>query len=601
MTQGLKVGIEIHQQLNTEKLFCACPSNLRGDQPHFAIKRNLKAVAGELGKVDEAARQEITKNRSFVYEGYFDTNCLVELDEEPPRGLNPEAVEIVLAVAKALKARPVDELQVMRKAIVDGSCVSGFQRTLLVATDGKLTVQGKTIDVPTICLEEDAARIIRQDEREIVYRLDRAGVPLIEIATAPQMASPTEAREVAEKIGLLLRCTGKVMRGLGTIRQDVNVSIPGGRRVEIKGVQKLDLIPVVVENEIKRQEALAELREKFQGARAKVLEVSGIFEQTDCKVLRGKKVFAAKLSGLAGVFKREVGGKRFGKEIADYLRARTNASGFFHTDELPGYGITVEEVAALREKVGATEKDAVVLAAGEARIIETIIERLVQFGDGVPEDTRKANEDGSTSYMRPLPGASRLYPETDVPVFLTKALFEKATAAVEPEKKLKELEELGLSKKLAKGILLSHWADVFDTAVELGVPPTVAATTLEETIPYLRRKGVNTENLDEQQLKEMFETLGKKKLAKEIIPEALTALTRGETLEKFFAADVDVDVVIHEIVREKKDYVAENGERALAGLMGLAMEKLRGKVDGKVIREKLMKEMKGPGEEVSRR
>ena len=250
---GLKVGFEIHQQLDTHKLFCDCPSKIRKDKPDIIVKRKLHAVAGELGNVDIAALHEMQKQKTFVYEAYNDTTCLVELDEEPPHEINQEALHTALQVTMLLNAKPFKAIRVMRKTVIDGSNPSGFQRTMLIARNGWLRVNGKKIKIDTICLEEEAARKISKDEKTTTYRLDRLGIPLIEIATEPLDVMPREAKQVALKIGSLLRSC-KIKHGIGTIRQDVNVSIKGGVRTEIKGVQEPSLITKVIINEADRQE-----------------------------------------------------------------------------------------------------------------------------------------------------------------------------------------------------------------------------------------------------------------------------------------------------------------------------------------------------------
>src|SRR3989344_1987217 len=231
---GLKCGIEIHQQLEGKKLFCNCPTLLRDDQPHFVIKRKLRASAGESGEVDVAARQEQLRDRNFVYEGYKDTTCLVETDSEPPHEMNKEALYTVLQFCTMVNAGVIPVVQVMRKTVVDGSNTSGFQRTALVARNGIISTSEGEVRITGINIEEDACKIIEEKSESKIYRLDRLGIPLIEIGTAPDIKTPQQCLESAKKIGLLLRSLPGVKRGLGTIRQDINVSIIGGTRVEIK-------------------------------------------------------------------------------------------------------------------------------------------------------------------------------------------------------------------------------------------------------------------------------------------------------------------------------------------------------------------------------
>jgi len=254
---GFKCGVEIHQRLDTHKLFCNCysnPSEKRSNAENdFVIRRRIRPAAGELGKVDEAARFEAAKGRETVYFVPEDEACLVECDDEPPHAPNQEALIEACRIAKALKMKPVHEVEFMRKTVADGSAVSGFQRTALLATDGEL----EGVGIQTLCLEEESAGIVDGG-----YRLDRLGIPLVEIATAPEIRDGEHCRKICESLGRMLRSNAKVQRGLGSIRQDINVSIAKGARVEIKGVQELKTIPELVENEVLRQQSLATPREE---------------------------------------------------------------------------------------------------------------------------------------------------------------------------------------------------------------------------------------------------------------------------------------------------------------------------------------------------
>ena len=291
---GLKVGLEIHQQLDTEKLFCHCPSLLRKDEPDFTIRRKLHAVAGETGEIDPAVAHQTSLKKTFVYEGYKGTTCLVETDESPPFSVNEESLKIALQIAILLNAKIFPITQIMRKTVVDGSNTSGFQRTLLIARDGFIQTSHGNVGIDSICLEEDSARlvdkssytsfaafdkeedsarIIESNDNEVFYRLDRLGIPLIEIATKPEIKNPKQARETALYIGGILR-KFKVKRGLGTIRQDVNVSVRKGERVEIKGVQKPELIEKSVEREAERQFKLVSEKKEVKKEVRKVL-ISG--------------------------------------------------------------------------------------------------------------------------------------------------------------------------------------------------------------------------------------------------------------------------------------------------------------------------------------
>ena len=389
---GLKAGIEIHQQLNSrEKLFCACPTVLRKfEERSGEFSRYLRATVSEMGEIDRAAKEEMMVLRKFSYYAY-DTCCLVEYDEEPPAPLNREALEICLTIAKMVGMTPIEQVHTMRKLVIDGSNTSGFQRTALVAMNGTLP-NGGSID--TLCLEEEAAQRVEGD----TFSLDRLGIPLVEITTSPCMRTPEEVFSVAEYLGMVLRSTGRVKRGLGTIRQDVNISIREGARVEIKGVQELDLIAEVVRREVERQQNLVRIREELRGRGAHVdpvpVDVTPVFTGTSSSILKkAKKILAVRLPGFAGLVGMEIQpGRRLGSEISDYAK-KCGVGGIFHTDELPAYGVTGEEVATLRAAVGAAEGDCVVLVAATAErakcAAEQVMYRAKMAFEGVPEETRK--------------------------------------------------------------------------------------------------------------------------------------------------------------------------------------------------------------------
>ncbi len=416
---GLKCGLECHQQLAAGKLFSRSPSILRDDAPHYTVERRLRPSASELGEVDRAALEAFEKGLSYIYEGYYDTVSLVELDEEPPQAVDSEALGTILEIAMMCNSSVLDEIFVMRKMVIDGSNTSGFQRTALVATGGEIALKTKSLGVQTIVLEEDAARPTSREGNKIHYRLDRLGIPLIELATEPGIETPEEAKEAALAIGTLFRLTGKVKRGLGTIRQDLNVSIRGGARVEIKGVQELEIIDEYVRREVNRQQGLLEVRKELvarglgnANLRLAPKDLTGIFAATNSGILKGslskgEKVFGLRLEKFRGIIGKELQpGRRLGTEFADYVKTRTGLRGIFHSDELPNYGITQEEAAAAAKELLCADKDAFVLvAASEEKALKAlagVFSRAQQCLEGIPEETRGAVEGGNTEYLRPL-------------------------------------------------------------------------------------------------------------------------------------------------------------------------------------------------------
>jgi glutamyl-tRNA(Gln) amidotransferase subunit E len=288
---GLVAGLEIHQQLDTAtKLFCNCPTELRDpEESTRSFTRYLHPTKSELGEIDEAALEESRVDREFEYLG-FDSTCLVEEDDEPPHRLDREAMETALEIAQLLDMDPVDTVHVMRKIVVDGSNTTGFQRSMLVANGGEIETSEGPVGVEDMMLEEESCQRVEETENGVRYSLDRLGIPLVEIGTKPDIRSPEQAREAAEQIGMLLRSTGKVKRGLGTIRQDVNVSIADGARIELKGVQSLDDIDDIVRNEVRRQVELVEIADVLQERDATVGDpenVTSVFEDTDSGVIGG--------------------------------------------------------------------------------------------------------------------------------------------------------------------------------------------------------------------------------------------------------------------------------------------------------------------------
>ncbi len=629
---GLRVGLEIHQQLNTShKLFCACPTGLTEAEGAEQFPRWLRPTRSETGEVDVAALFEYRKGRRYIYEAQPGHHCLVEADEEPPHPINRDAVVIALAVAKALGSAIVDEIHVMRKIVIDGSNTSGFQRTAIVALGGKITVTGKDYGIQTIVVEEDAARKVGESGSDVRYRLDRLGIPLIEIATAPDMTSPQEAKDVALAIGMLLRMTGAVKRGLGTIRQDLNVSVVGGAKTEIKGVQELNLIDKIVKYEVMRQVNLLKIRDEMrargiteQDFRQEPVDVTDSFKATKSKVLSkvissGGRVLAAKLprmKGLLGTYVQP--GRRFGTEIADYVRFWSDVQGFFHSDELPGYGITEDEVNAVYAALGADpSRDAFAMVAENReralKALSVILERVRQAIYGVPEETRAANEDGTTKYMRPRPGRERMYPETDIPPLrITPDMHAEADRMVpEPaEVKVRRfVGKYGLSRELAERVVSDPRLPVIEELIETygdRLSPTVIASLFVTTMKGLRGKGIDVDSIDEDKVRALVELIASGRVAKEAAEAILTKIAQEPGMSPEEAARSlglvsigrnEVESVIDEVIRNDPDLIRERGEAAFGALMGRAMERLRGKADGKmvaeVLREKIRKALQG--------
>lgn len=612
---GLKVGLEIHQQLDTDKLFCNCPSKLVEEEGKEVV-RELRPTESELGEVDEAALMEAQKGLKFRYQAPDEASCLVELDEEPPEGPDEEALDLALMMALYMDAEIIDEIDFMRKIVIDGSNTTGFQRTALIAMDGKLEIDGKDIGIPTMCLEEDAARSIDETEEEKIYRLDRLGIPLVEIATDPDMETPQEAKEVAQIIGGLFRGTKKVKRGIGSIREDLNVSIEDGARIELKGVQELDMIPEYVENEIDRQMRLLEIKETLNereaGVDEEIYDVTASFEDCDSGIIQGnlkagKGVYAVKLEGFDSQLRGEEGEALLGPELAGYAK-KTGVAGIFHSDELPKYGITEKEIEAVEEALDIEMEDAFALVTAEEdqskKALEKVIERASIALIGVPEETRQAQPDGTSKFMRPLAGEARMYPETDIPpkrIKEEKIEELKKRLPERPRKKIERYqEEYDLNEQQSEQLFRKGHDVLFEELVEISEEPSVAANMFLHTYPDLKKEGYEVKKIEIDDLKELFDKYASGQFAKEGISDLLQELSEGKSVDQAIEStglgaidEEEIREIIQEVIDDRIDFVKEREMGAVGPLMGVVMEDLKGKADGekvsKILREEIQK------------
>ena len=607
---GLKMGLEIHQQL-----FCPCKTELVDDEFDELVQRKLRPTQSELGEIDRAALQESLRGLNFKYENFENHTCLVENDDEPPHSLNEEALDICITIACLMNMHIVDEFHTMRKQVIDGSNTGGFQRTGMVATDGYLDTPYGRVVIESLGLEEDAARRVETKDGFTEFRLDRLGIPLAEITTDPSMHHPDQVREVAYMLGQILRSTN-VKRGLGTIRQDLNISIAEGARVEIKGVQDLDLMAEIVNREVTRQLELINIRNELQNRNAEVLEdihtLDELFEETESKILKSAETIkAVVLKGFNGLIGREVQpGRRFGTEIASYAKKR-GVSGIFHSDELPAYGITQDEVDKVSEFLNIGDEDAFIIVAHDEDIAVSALEevkRRANLGlEGVVEETRKALDDGNTEYMRPLPTANRMYLETDIPLFKITADRIEPIANDLPElpdvKQARIIEEYKLSEDLATQLVKRQEADMFeDILVDVSVDATPVASLLAYDLREIKREGHDIDVLTLDHFKGVFTLLADGKIAKDSVRKlAIETIKNPDTdiseiAEKsnlVMMSEDDVAKIIADIVAQNEGMVKERQMGAMGPLMGMCMKQLKGKADGglvnKIVREEIQK------------
>ena len=597
MAEKIKAGIEVHQQLDTKKLFCACPSEIIDEKPDFIVKRKLKMSLSETGKVDSAAHHEILKEKEFHYQGYNKYTCLVELDDEPPHELNKDALQIALQVSKMLNCRIVDHVVVMRKIVLDGSNTGGFQRTALIATDGWINIDGKKISIQLICLEEDACKIVERTPDYDVYNLSRLGIPLLEISTGPDIETGEMCKKTAEYIGMVLRSTGKVKRGIGTIRQDVNVSIPGGNRVEIKGAQELRIIDKMAEIEAGRQKKLLEIKSEIEKRKIKLLktpeikDASNVLKKSECAIIKKcfenkGKVLGIKVNGFSGLIGIQLQpNKRLGTEFSDYGKVTAGITGLFHSDELPKYGITAEEVKRLREFLGCSSNDAFIIIADKQekaqRAINAVWQRVLMCFNGVPCEVRKAEIDGTTSFMRPLSGSARMYPETDImPIKTETGKLKSAKLLTDIAKELEE--KYCFSHDLAVLASKSPKIEIILKIITTNknIKPAFIAEIILSADKEIKNQYNKEITLKDNVFIDVFSKVNEGKLQKDRIISVLfksNSMSIEEILKKESLGEMDQKTAEREI----KKIIDKNKGKSLGALMGIAMEKLKGKISGK--------------------
>ncbi len=608
----LRVGLEVHQQLvSTRKLFCECPVSKSEEFP-YSFERRLRPSQSETGKLDPAAVFEFSKGVGVRYFWNPESSCLVEADEEPPHQVDGSALDAALTVALVLKSEIIDEIHVMRKIVIDGSNPGGFQRTAVVGLGGKLRAAGRTVGVQSVTLEEDAARLLAQDGPMRRYGLDRLGLPLVEIALEPVRGTPGEIGDTALALGRVLRSTELVARGLGTIRQDLNVSIFGGSVVEVKGVQKLSQVSKVVAYEVDRQLGLKSLADEIakrgiQRVKTRTVIVPDSVTKLipDKLSLRGEMVRGIVVENYSGLLGWEPkAGLRLGKELAEVARANS-LGGITHSDEFESRGLSKEEATMLLGAVGAGENDALILVAGAVsavdRTVRALEERLRATPKGAPPETRSSTDDGETRYMRPRPGAQRMYPETDIPIKeVPRAILRELSRNIPEdwEARISRYQkEYSLSRELALRVYDSEMHIEFEKlANSIDLEPSVVASTLLDLPVRLAREGVPESALTTEVLSKLLEEIAAGNIAKEAAPDALRVLGSGKAKDiseavrslKILPVDqVSLEKVVDRLVKRERPLILEKREGAFSPLMGELMRDLRGRVDGQVVSQVL--------------
>jgi len=620
---GVKVGLEIHQQLATnKKLFCNC-TPIESDEYSIKFQRKLRVSKSELGEFDPAALFESTKSKTIMYYANHESSCLVEQDEEPPHELDADARKIALIISSALKSNIFSEIYPMRKTVIDGSNTTGFQRTMLISQGGFYNAGKTKIGIQSICLEEDAAKILGEEGSIRKFGLERLGVPLVEIATDPFEVELTEIKKIALSLGRILRSTKKVKRGLGSIRQDVNVSIKDGNGVviEVKGVQQLDQLEKVVEYEAKRQHGLLQISKKIQEKNWEFTDedkkdITELFSKCKSKIIqnaikKNQRIIAVSFKKMAGIFGfLPYEGIRLGKEVAELVRF-FGIGGVFHSDELPNYGIEESDLEELRKFIKIKENDAFLILASPEEKIHTIVNQIIlrieHIRDhGIPIDTRLATQTGETKFLRPRPGSARMYPETDIPpIIITKEELSEAEKNIPKswDNSIKEIEtKYKINPQLAEQIFDSRYIGLFENIIKkINTNPTFVASILCSSITNLERSGLDSNLLKNEEISKLFQLLEKGEISKESIEIILENIMSGKSKTVKEAIEntsiesingIDLEKIIEEIVEKNESIIKNQKERAIGPLMGIVMKELRGKASGEMINSLLLKNIK---------
>ncbi len=493
----MKIGLEIHFQLKGNKLFCLCSTE--GKDSDSTFQRKLTPVMGEMGKVDNAVEYENIRNREFLYH-ISSNSCLVEKDEEPPHPVNEDALKTAIAISEALNCKILDYASFMRKIVIDGSNTSGFQRTGIIGMDGFIKTSRGNVRISTITLEEDACRKISEKHGKAEYSLDRLGIPLIEISTEPDIVDPEHALETAKSIGHFVISMKNFRGDVDSIRQDVNFSMGFGR-VEIKGVSKLSFIKDTLNYEIKRQQSLREISDKFSGKSPEIgnfIDITNIFKNTASSMIKrsiasGESVMCARLPGCNHLMKYR--NYRLGRELADVAK-NMGIGGLMHSDEFPAYGLTDEELKKIYASAGKLDEDAVIVVIADKSSITNLRnllnERMSKIMKMDLEETRAATPSGETRYLRPLAGRERMYPETDIPVIeITESLLENVKDMVPKsidEIKTELTKNFKLSQVEAESIINNNIFSLFISLVQGFSNPSLLSRVLLQVIPELEKK-----------------------------------------------------------------------------------------------------------------
>jgi glutamyl-tRNA(Gln) amidotransferase subunit E len=613
---GFRSGLEVHQQLLTKhKLFCRCPAGLYTETHDGEVLRHMRPTLSELGEYDGTALMEFKTKKEIVYLLNHLNVCTYEMDDTPPFLVNQEAIDVAIELCLMMNMDIIDEVHIARKQYLDGSIPTGFQRTAIVGVNGWLPFRGRKLTVTHVSVEEDSCREVSDKGHRIVWRTDRLGMPLTETVTGPELVTPDEVREAILLCGMTARSTRRVRTGIGASREDVNVSVRGGNRCEIKGVPRAGLAVKLVHNEGWRQWNLLKLRDELHrrgiatpgAVRTEAFDVSDVFGGVDLDFTRralaaGGKVLAVRVDGAIGLAQHPTQpDTTFLDELAGRVRVIAcldEAPIVLSCANLPPFQDKSRVLDRVRKRARVGEKDDVFLVAGPADDVRTAAEEIrLRFADaveGVPKETRQALAGGTTTFERILPGPDRMYPDTDSPpTRVTSARVAEIRARLKPSPwaRIDRYSKWRVPEETSRFLVRRGGADLVDAVVEkTGVDGLTAAITIGQRAKALARAGVPVSRLGADEWIAVFDLYTDGKLPREAIPVVATRMAKdgldagaacaaeGIALVGREAWSAELGAPSLEGLTPSK---ADSRARKLRYLTGRAMEKLHGRAPAK--------------------
>ena len=614
-TVGFKSGLEIHQQLFTEKkLFCRCPAGIYSDNYDAEILRHMRPTLSELGVYDGTALMEFKTKKEIIYRINRNTVCTYEMDDTPPFLINEDALDIALGIGMLYNCKLVDELHIARKQYLDGSIPTGFQRTAIYAVDGWIPYKDRKVKIVQMSIEEDSCREVADYSHNRIYLTDRLGMPLIETVTGPDMRTPQEAAEVGWICARLVRSTHKVRRGIGAARQDVNVSVEGGTRVEIKGVPKITMIPLLTHNEAMRQWNLLRLREELKKRgitpetfQAKDYDITSVIKKPHYIPLKNAvesklKISCVVLKGFKDLLRWDTQPDTyFSKEISDRVRViacLTTIPNLIHSDSRTDT-ITSSDWQKVKKYTEATDDDTLIIVWASDDDIQTAVNEIIirakEATIGIPSETRQALSDGTNGFERILPGADRMYPDTDLPPKQIAADRIEKIKSWLPEqfwKRKKWYKELKIPPDTIDELSISKYAELFKKAVtDWKINPVTAAVVLIQYPKRLSRSSYVIDSINEEMMSTILKAFSDGNLTYDFILTAMKISTElGMFVEEIIPKPVTGDELEKEILlaeqqMQKMKFIKK--EKAESIMMGILMRKLRGRISARKVSEKV--------------